>query len=388
MKKLVHKAYLVCLILVALLGDLLGTAVLDQTSALAAQNAQYTLTFVAGAGGDVEPKQIIVDDTTTSAASSATPNEGYNLVAWQDNDGRNLPFEEEGGVLELVRPDTGWQDATYTAIFKKKLASSITLDPAGGIFSATNKADPLTISGYAGDPIDQESIAVTRAGYVFSGWQDSTSGRVVSEIKVFPLFPAVYRATWTVAPDPGPQPGPPPAPEPQQQPGWHLMSNGQWYYITQDGARVISGWMFINGAWYYFENAVMLQNRWIFTDHWYYLGSSGAMYNNCWAWIGNSWYGFWWGGAMCQGWVFDHSVNNYYYCDPSSGAMYKNCWVWIGNAWYGFWDSGEMCRGWVWDSAWHGWFYCNSSSGYMYRAGWYTIGAKPYYFRSSGVLAS
>lgn len=146
--------------------------------------------------------------------------------------------------------------------------------------------------------------------------------------------------------------------------GWYDDGIG-WRWMV-DETHMAIGWWVINDTWYYFDT------------------SSGYMYSGCWAWIGNAWYGFWGSGALCTGWIWDSSYNNYFYCDLWTGAMYQGCWAWIGDAWYGFWADGEMCYGWIWDGAW---YYCDWYGGWMYT-GWHWIDGAWYYFYENGTMAT
>ena len=57
------------------------------------------------------------------------------------------------------------------------------------------------------------------------------------------------------------------------QTGW-MFVNGHWYYMDQWGA-MCTGWVFVGGYWYYLNtDGAMAANQWI---DGYYVGNSGQM---------------------------------------------------------------------------------------------------------------
>lgn len=57
-------------------------------------------------------------------------------------------------------------------------------------------------------------------------------------------------------------------------------SNGNWYYIKQDGTKA-TGWINDGGNWYYLKQNGTMFNGWLNDNgRWYYLNSSGIMARN------------------------------------------------------------------------------------------------------------
>lgn len=103
------------------------------------------------------------------------------------------------------------------------------------------------------------------------------------------------------------------------QTGW-LSLDGTWYWFSNSGAMV-TGWQYIGNAWYYFGGSGAMKMGWqSIGSAWYYLNGSGAMATG-WQSIGGSWYYFDGSGAM----VHDQWMGNYYL--TGSGAMATNTWV-------------------------------------------------------------
>ena len=61
--------------------------------------------------------------------------------------------------------------------------------------------------------------------------------------------------------------------------GW-LNLNGTWYYLDSNGIMQ-TGWLNLNGTWYYLQSSGAMQTGWLnLNGTWYYLQSSGAMATN------------------------------------------------------------------------------------------------------------
>lgn len=60
---------------------------------------------------------------------------------------------------------------------------------------------------------------------------------------------------------------------------WEQDKNGTWSW-TENAVKQ-TGWKYIGGYWYYFDNTGAMKTGWIKTSgKWYYLASSGAMLTN------------------------------------------------------------------------------------------------------------
>ena len=171
-----------------------------------------------------------------------------------------------------------------------------------------------------------------------------------------------------------------------------------WLYIENN--QPVSGWRYINGYWYYFEDKqiyeytkpYMISNEYRPIDgKYYYFNADGQMSCNKWEktedgkWIylTNS-------GAAASGW-FKDTDGKWYYLDPNdrnqmvanerkkingkfyrfdaSGAMYENKWV---NVETQFPAPGYYSN----------WYYYGKDGAEV--VGWNTINGKLYYFRDTG----
>ena len=81
--------------------------------------------------------------------------------------------------------------------------------------------------------------------------------------------------------------------------GWMQDSNADWYYFAADG-RMVDGWQFIGGEWYFFQQS-----------------HDGHF------------------GAMCTGWLFDGGFW-YYLSETHDGSFGKMTtgWQQVKGAWY------------------------------------------------------
>ena len=124
--------------------------------------------------------------------------------------------------------------------------------------------------------------------------------------------------------------------------GW-IAINGQWYYLGEDfedgyNYNMRIGWQFIDGAWYYFNSSGVMQTGWqVIGGAWYYFNPSGTMLNG-WQVIDGSWYYFNPSGAMLNGWQV---IDGFWYYFNSSGVMQTGN-LEIDGVWYNFAGSGEM----------------------------------------------
>ena len=191
-----------------------------------------------------------------------------------------------------------------------------------------------------------------------------------------------------------------------------IQSSGRWWYRHADGSYTRSGWEYIGGKWYYFD-----QNGWMVTGwqkvsgSWYYMESNGARVADGWKWINNKCYYFDKNGKMAAdtwidgsyvdasgvwikdkkqepenvtktGWV-QYSGHWMYY--NTDGSYVKSNWKSVNSIWYYFDQNGWMVTGWMTLSS--GKYYLNPTKnsdgveGAMLK-GYKQIDGKWYYLRS------
>lgn len=97
--------------------------------------------------------------------------------------------------------------------------------------------------------------------------------------------------------------------------GWKQTEGQSRYYM--DG-RLVIGWLYDSGNWYYFNKDGVMQTGWIKSaGEWYYLGEDGVMQTG-WVKSAGKWYYLGEGGVMQTGWI--KSNGKWYYLD-NTGAM-------------------------------------------------------------------
>lgn len=105
--------------------------------------------------------------------------------------------------------------------------------------------------------------------------------------------------------------------------GWVSTSDGWMYQI--DGVDA-TGWVNVNGTWYFMNHSGIMQTGWVSTGgKWYYMNSNGSMATG-WINVGGKWYYLNANGDMATGWV--NTNGKWYYLD-SDGHMLSN--TTIGN---------------------------------------------------------
>jgi glucan-binding YG repeat protein len=113
------------------------------------------------------------------------------------------------------------------------------------------------------------------------------------------------------------------------------------YTKTERPAGSQHGWVKENGKWYYYEQGVMVTNKWKKDSKgWCYLGADGAMVTNRWikdsvgwCYVGGDGY------CLTNSWVKDST--GWCYLDQN-GRMAYNRWVGSGNTWYYIDGNGYM----------------------------------------------
>ncbi len=100
--------------------------------------------------------------------------------------------------------------------------------------------------------------------------------------------------------------------------GW-LEIDGTWYYLDADNnGKMVTGWARIDGSWYYFNRWGKMVTGWARIDgNWYYFNQWGKMVTG-WARIDGSWYYFNQWGKMVTGWA---QINGKWYYMKSNGVM-------------------------------------------------------------------
>ena len=142
-----------------------------------------------------------------------------------------------------------------------------------------------------------------------------------------------------------------------------IQADGNWYYLNDYGAGVVSCWRLKDNKYVYLgSDGKMKTNSWV-KDYgiWYYVKADGIRYESCWAKIGGVWY--WFGG---------------------SGKMAENQWLKLDGIWYYFYPSGAMASG-QWVKTGGKWYYC-LGSGAMAENRWVKSGAYWYYLGSGGAM--
>ncbi len=144
---------------------------------------------------------------------------------------------------------------------------------------------------------------------------------------------------------------------------------------------VLTGWQYIDGAWYFYNESGEKHTGWLLDGgKWYYLKSDGVMATG-WVKSGSSWYFMSKSGAMATGWV--KSGNDWYFM-KSNGAMATG-WVKSGSKWYFMKSSGAMATGWVKSSG--KWYYMDASGAMLANTS-KKINGKTYKFNGSGVCTN
>ncbi|MBO7364019.1 MAG: hypothetical protein J6U26_01655, partial [Lachnospiraceae bacterium] len=133
-----------------------------------------------------------------------------------------------------------------------------------------------------------------------------------------------------------------------------------WYYTTdpnypsegwcikavcETDPPKVTGWIFNDGDWYYFDDDGVMQTGWnTIGGKVYYFDGSGAMQTG-WKKIDGLWYYFDENGAMQTGWL--KTGGKWYFLD-SSGAL-QTGWLKSGGRWYYLDGDGVMITGWLED---------------------------------------
>lgn len=167
----------------------------------------------------------------------------------------------------------------------------------------------------------------------------------------------------------------------------------------------ITGWQYIGGKWYYYEelgmkhpgvmakdcvmtigdseylfdaNGCMLTGWQKRPEGWYYTDSSGRIKKG-WQYISGFWYFLQINGVMAQEWL---CLDNTWYYTGTDGAM-RTGWQYVGGAWYFLQSNGVMAQNWLYQN---GTWYYMGVDGAM-KTGWQLVGNTWYFLQSSGAMA-
>ena len=219
-------------------------------------------------------------------------------------------------------------------------------------------------------------------------------------------------ASGTLAPEPGDAPDSKPQTTPDENAlnptsaGWYRTADGSWYYFTSIADKPKTGWLCVDGAWYWLDptkNGLMAADSWIDDgnaeyfvtasgamktgwhkdgDTWYYLNASGRKHTG-WAYLGNRWYDLNPDdGAMKTG---RYKVGGTWYVSDASGAMYADAWAPVGADWYYATASGAPMTGWLYTGG-HWYWLDPEKDGLMVAATNRTIEGALYSFDNSGAM--
>lgn len=124
--------------------------------------------------------------------------------------------------------------------------------------------------------------------------------------------------------------------------GWHLFSEfcahlkgwastgGYWSYLDETSGSMKTGWVLINGSWYYLDGSGAMKTGWLLLGNtWYWLEPSGLMATGFKLVNGVS-HHFSQSGSMNTGWFVN---NGTWYCANASGAIRTGCFYFDSN-WY------------------------------------------------------
>ena len=167
----------------------------------------------------------------------------------------------------------------------------------------------------------------------------------------------------------------------------------------------ITGWQYIGGKWYYYEelgmehpgvmakdcvmtigdseylfdvNGCMLTGWQKRPEGWYYTDSSGRIKKG-WQYINGAWYFLQTNGVMTQDWL---CLDNTWYYTGTDGAM-RTGWQYLGGAWYFLQSNGAMAQNWLYQNG--TWYYLGSDG--AMKTGWQLVGNTWYFLQSSGAMA-
>lgn len=214
--------------------------------------------------------------------------------------------------------------------------------------------------------------------------------------------------------------------DPPGKTGW-TEENGERYYYKND--KLVTGWDWIDSAWYYFDpSGKLVHDQWAKDSKYlYYMGHDGKMLTGFHEIGAGNWYYFnpkndGSYGRVMTGWT--QIDGTWYYFnkqdDGHYGRMYVNDWAMDGPYWFFLDSDGKMMAGLReiaignsydglyyfnekhdgyygrvmagWQKVNGAWYYFNKEHngqyGIAYVNGWYEIGGKYYYFYADGKMAA
>lgn len=168
--------------------------------------------------------------------------------------------------------------------------------------------------------------------------------------------------------------------KPDIKTGW-LKIDGAWYYFQPDGT-IFKGWLLDNGNWYYLNLDGTMAVGWVkYKNSWYYCNDDGTMAKG---WIKSDgvWYYLTESGAMKKGWLL--YKDDWYYL--KSGGSMATGWVKTGDKWYYMDKTGKQLTGWLKYN--NNWYYLNPNKGGVMATGWILYKNNWYYFDAHGVMVT
>ena len=175
--------------------------------------------------------------------------------------------------------------------------------------------------------------------------------------------------------------------------GWQLI-NGVWYHFNTAGV-MDTGWIQDGGNWYYLNPATgAMATGWLNlpagSNTWFYLGGNGAMVTG-WIKLNNKWFylapvaanGFV-QGQMYYGGTYPIGGTNYLF-DNNGVLISDSGWQKVGNVWY-YYQGATLVKGWLqWKNEW---YYLDATTGAMYADQWVLYNGKYYYLSGSGAMVT
>ncbi|SCW68294.1 Glucan-binding domain-containing protein (YG repeat) [Ruminococcaceae bacterium YRB3002] len=156
---------------------------------------------------------------------------------------------------------------------------------------------------------------------------------------------------------------------------------GDTYYLDETTGAMFTGWKIIDGKQYFFKgNGVMAKGWASIENEWYYFAADGVQVKNEFVKSGSKTYYIGSNGKMVTGW---NTINGLKYFFNSDGEMEKSCWKKVGTKWYYLNSYGSAVKS---------NFYKVGSDTYYFDkdsvmvTGWQQIGGVWYYFASSGAM--
>jgi len=145
--------------------------------------------------------------------------------------------------------------------------------------------------------------------------------------------------------------------------------------VVEKAEAAKDGWVQENGAWYLYDNGVILKGWQKVNNTWYYLDPTTGVMQTGWLKEGGNWYYLYPSGGMAYEWV---KVNGSWYYMGSNGKMATG-WVQVKGVWYFLKDNGKMAA-----SEWCNGYWLSFDGAWRYQAkGAWKQNAKGWYFQDT-----